>query len=234
MALPKPVRPEYSVTIPSSGKKIKYQPFSVKEEKILILASESKDEDEISNAITNVLENCVTTPGFKVEELALFDIELLFLKARAKSVGEELEVNVTDPGDSTYSTTHTIAVDKINVTKNKDHKDLISVAEDTFVKMRYPGINFFVEGVNLSNIAERLDLAAACVEQIVVGDEVYNREDMEEGEAQEWLEGLTSTQFGKVLEFFLTMPRLEHSFTLTNPNTKKKFTIRLEGLSDFF
>lgn len=234
MALPRPVRPEYTVTIPSSGKKVKFNPFSVKEEKVLILASESQDTDEIANAITNVLESCVTSPGFKVSELALFDIELLFLRARAKSVGESLAVRVTDPDDETFSTEHSIAVDKINVTKNKDHKDLIQVAEDTHIKMRYPGIEFFVEGVNLSNISERLDLAAKCVEQIVIGDEVYNKEDMSEGEAQEWLEGLTSTQFTKVLEFFVTMPRLEHSFTLTNTNTKKKFTIRLEGLSDFF
>ena len=234
MALPKPARPEYTCTIPSSGKKIKYQPFTVKEEKVLILASESQDNDEICNAITNVLESCVTSPGFKVSELALFDIEFLFLRTRAKSVGESLEVNVTDPDDETFTTQHSIAVDKINVSKNKDHKDLIEVAEGTFVKMRYPGIDFFVEGVSMNNITERLDLAADCVEQIIVGDEVYNREDMDPGEAQEWLEALTSTQFADVLEFFVTMPKLEHSFSLTNTNTKKKFTIRLEGLADFF
>jgi hypothetical protein len=234
MALPKPTRPEYTTTLPSTGKKIKYQPFSVKEEKVLILASESQDNDEIANAITNVLESSVTSPGFKVSELALFDIELLFLKARAKSVGESLEVNVTDPTDETYTTQHSIQIDKIGVTTNKDHKDLVTVTEDTHIKMGYPGIDFFVEGVNLTNISERLDLAAQCIEQIIIGDEVYNKEDMDPGEAQEWLEGLTSTQFSNVMEFFLTMPRLEHSFTLTNPNTKKKFTIKLEGLADFF
>lgn len=234
MALPKPTRPEYTTTIPSTGKKVKYQPFSVKEEKVLILASESQDSDEIANAITNVLESSVTTPGFKVSELALFDIELLFLKARAKSVGEKLEVNVTDPNDETYTVTHSIEIDKINVATNKDHKDLIEVAEGTAIKMKYPGIEFFVEGVNMNNITDRLDLAAQCIEQLVVGEEVYNKEDMDPGEAQEWLEGLTSTQFNKVMEFFLTMPKLEHSFSLTNANTKKKFTIRLEGLADFF
>ena len=234
MALPKPTRPEYTTVVPSTGKKVKYQPFSVKEEKILILASESQDTDEISNAITNVLESCVTSPGFKVSELALFDIELLFLRARAKSVGESLEVNVTDPDDQTYTVTHSIDIDKINVVKNKDHKELIEVGEGTAIKMRYPGIDFFVEGVNMNNISDRLDLAAQCIEQIVVGEEVYNREDMGPGEAQEWLEGLTSTQFSKVMEFFITMPRLEHKFTLTNSNTKKKFTIQLEGLADFF
>ena len=234
MALPKPSRPEYTTKIPSTDKSIKFQPFSVREEKILILASESKDNDEIANAITNVLESCVTTPGFKVSDLALFDIEYLFLKARAKSVGEKLEVNVTDPGDETYTTTHEIDVDKIQVQKNKDHKDLIQISEDTHIKMQYPGIDFFVEGVQLNNITDRLDLAAECVQQIVIGEEVYNKEDMTPGEIQEWIEGLTSTQFNKVMEFFITMPRLAHKFTLTNPKTKKKFAIELEGLADFF
>ena len=234
MALHKPNRPEYTTTLPSTGKKIKYKPFSVKEEKVLILASESSDPDEIANAITNTLENCVTSPGFNVQELALFDIELLFLKCRAKSVGEELEVNVTDPNDSTYTVTHSIDIDKIGVTKNKDHKELIEVAENTHVKMRYPGIDFFVEGVKMENISDRLDLTAKCVQQLVIGDEVYNREDMTQAEIEEWLEGLSSSQFAEILNFFFTMPRLEHKFTLTNSNTKKKFTIALEGLQDFF
>lgn len=234
MALPKPSRPEYSTKVPSTDKSIKFQPFTVREEKILILASESQDNDEIANAITNVLESCVTTPGFKVSDLALFDIEYLFLKARAKSVGEKLEVQVTDPGDETYTTTHEIDVDKIQVQKNKDHKDFIKLDEDTAIKLRYPGIDFFVEGVSLASISERLDLAAQCVEQIVIGEEVYNREDMTTNEIQEWIEGLTSVQFTKVLEFFVTMPKLAHKFTLTNPQTKKKFSIELEGLSDFF
>ena len=234
MALPKPARPEYSTTIPSTDKKIKYQPFTVREEKVLILASESQDNDEIANAITNVLESCVTSPGFKVSDLALFDIEYLFLKARAKSVGEKLEVNVTDPNDETFTTVHEIDVDKIQVQKNKDHKDLIELGEGTAIKMKYPGIGFFVEGVSMASITDRLDLAAECVEQIVVGEDVYNREDMSNEEIQEWIESLTSVQFTKVMEFFITMPRLAHKFTLTNSNTKKKFTIELEGLSDFF
>lgn len=234
MALPKPSRPEYNTEIPSTGKKIKFQPFTVREEKVLILASESQNNDEIANAITNVLESCVTTAGFKVSELALFDIEFLFLKCRAKSVGEKLEVNVTDPNDSNYSVTHEIDVDKINVTRNKEHKDLINLTEDTSIKMKYPGIDFFVEGVSLNNISDRLDLASQCVSQIVIGEEVYNKEDMTTNEIQEWIEGLTSVQFSKLMDFFATMPRLAHKFTLKNKNTGKNFTIELEGLADFF
>ena len=234
MALPKPVRPEYTTKLPSTGKTVKFVPFSVKEEKVLILASESKDMDEIANAITNVLESCVTSPNFQVKDLALYDIELLFLKTRAKSVGEKLEVRVTDPNDDTYTVPHEIDVDKITVKTTKGHSDTIKLGPDTVVKMRYPGIDFFVEGVPLNTITNRIDVASQCVEQIAVGEEVYNREDMQEGEAQEWLEGLTSTQFNKVMDFFQTMPRLSHSFTLKNKNTGEPFTITLEGLSDFF
>ncbi len=119
MALTKHIRPEYSTTLPSTGKRIKYQPFSVKEEKVLILAAESNDPDEIINAITNVLQNCVTTPAdFKVEELALFDIEYLFLKTRAKSAGEKIKLKVTDPNDQTFTKEHEINIDKITVEKN--------------------------------------------------------------------------------------------------------------------
>ena len=121
MALPKPVRPEYGTTIPSTGKRIKYQPFSVKEEKILILASESQDIDEISNAITNVLHNCVTTENFDIKDLALFDIEYLFLKTRAKSVGEKLTVNITDPEDPSYTVEHDIDVDSIDLKTAKSY-----------------------------------------------------------------------------------------------------------------
>ena len=234
MGLPKPIRPEYSTTIPSSGKKIKYQPFSVKEEKILILASESQDMDEITNAISNVLTNCVTTPNFNVEELALFDIEHLFLRTRAKSVGEKLDVRITDPDDETYTVDHQIDIDKITVSKNKDHDPKVIIDDQTTVIMGYPDIHFFAEGVSVDSITDRLDLAAKCVKQIVIGEEVYNKGDMSEREIQEWLEGLTSEQFGKIMTFFLTMPRLAHSITLTNANTKKKFTVTLEGLADFF
>ena len=233
MALPKPIRPEYSTTIPSTGKRIKYQPFSVKEEKILILASESQDMDEITNAITNVLNNCITT-DVKIEELALFDIEYLFLRTRAKSVGETLKVIVTDPNDPEYSVDHEIDIDKILVEKTKGHKDTVELAKDCSVVLKYPDIQFFAEGVNVASIGDRLDLAARCVKQIVMGDEVYSKEDMNLAEIQDWLEGLTSEQFGKIMDFFATMPRLRHSFTLKNENTGEPFTITLEGLADFF
>lgn len=235
MALPKPTRPEYSTTIPSSGKKIKYQPFSVKEEKVLILAAESEDSDEITNAITNVLKSCITSPqDFKVDELALFDIEYLFLKTRSKSAGEKIKVRVTDPEDETYTVDHEINIDRIKVEFNEEHTELIQITNDLSVKMKYPDISFFSEGVDVTNLAGTTKTIGRCIGQIISGDEVYNRADVTEDEMEEWMEGLTTDQFQKLAKFFETMPKLRHSFTLKNKKTGNDFTIKLEGLADFF
>jgi len=235
MGLPKPVRPEYSTTIPSSGKKIKYQPFTVKQEKVLILAAESQDQDEIVNAIVNVLSSCITSPSdIKVEHLALFDIEYLFLKARAKSVGEKVEVNITDPDDETFSTFHEIFIDRIGVEKNKDHTNLIKIDEDTSIKMKYPDISFFAQGVQLNSITDSIETICKCVESVIIDDEVYNTGDMESNELAEWIEDLTTEQFKKINGFFETMPKLSHTVTVRNTNTNKDFKVTLEGLADFF
>jgi len=235
MALPKHIRPEYSTTIPSTGKRIKYQPFSVKEEKVLVLAAESQDTDEITNAIENVLKSCVSSPtDFKVSDLALFDIEYLFLKARSKSAGEKIPIRLTDPSDSTFSVDHEINIDKIGILKDENHTNLIYLEDDVAIKMKYPDISFFNEGISIENITSTVTLISRLVEQIVIGEEVYNSEDMTENEVVEWLEGLTTEKFKKVTTFFETMPKLSHTITVRNTNTDKDFTIVLEGLADFF
>lgn len=235
MALPKNIRPEYTTTIPSTGKKIKYQPFSVKEEKVLILAAESGDTDEITNAVRNVLERCITQPtDFKADELALFDIEYLFLKTRGKSVGEKLKVMITDPNDESYVVEHEINLDKIGIVKDENHKELIELKEGVHLKMRYPDISFFNEGIDMNSIVNSLDLICRCVSQIVVEEEVYNRDDMSDQEIAEWVESLTSSQFSEVVKFFQTMPKLSHTVKLKNKNTGDDFSVTLEGLSDFF
>lgn len=235
MALPKPVRPEHSTTVPSTGKKIKYQPFTVKEEKILILAAEGQGIDEISNAISNVLTNCISSPAdFKVDDLALFDIEYLFLKCRAKSVGETVSVRITDPRDENYTITKDINVDSIKVEKTKGHTDLVDINDEIKVKMRYPGLEFFAEGLKVDNITESMETVAKCISSIVIEEEVYARGDMTEEEIVDWLEALTSAQFGKIMEFFQTMPKLRHTVKCTNKNTGDDFSVVLEGLADFF
>ena len=235
MALPKNIRPEYSTKLPSTGQRIKYQPFTVKEEKVLVLAAEGQDADEITNAISNVLSACISSPtDIKIEELALFDIEYLFLKTRAKSAGEKLDLKITDPNDASFTTDHSINIDKITVKKNPEHTDLIHINENTVVKMKYPGIEFFNEGVDLSNVAAQIAVIAKCVSQIVVDEEVYDSTDMSEEDVVEWLDGLTTAQFKKITDFFATMPKLSHTITAKNTNTDKDFTITLEGLQDFF
>jgi hypothetical protein len=234
MALPKPVRPEYNLTIPSTGKRIKFMPFSVREEKILILAAESQDADEIANAIRNTLERCVTTPGFKVDELALFDIEYLFLKCRAKSAGETIKVVVQDPNDEEFRTEHEINIDSIKVKKNKDHKDLIEVDPHTTVKMRYPGIAFFEEGIDAASVESMSNALQKCISQIIIDEEVHSKADMSDEEVDEWVEGLTQAQYRNLVEFFNTMPRLTHTFKIQNTRLDTEFSITLEGLADFF
>ena len=233
--LPKPSKPEYNTSIPSTGKKIKYQPFTVKEEKLLILAAESQDQDEITNAIINVLQNCVTSPSdLDVEELALFDIEYLFLKARSKSIGEKIDLIVTDPNDTDYRVEHSINIDKIGIDRTPGHTDVIEINDTMTLKMRYPDITFFNEGIDVSSVTRSLTTIGRCVSSLVVDDEVFNRSDMQEGEIEEWLESLTTSQFRKVTTFFETMPKLRYKFTMKNERTGNDFEITLEGLADFF
>ena len=234
MTLPKFVRPEYNLTIPSTGERIKYQPFSVREEKVLILAAESQEPDEISNAIRNTLERCVTTPGFKVDDLALFDIEYVFLKCRSKSAGETIKVTVQDPSDETFTLEHEIEIDKIKIEKTKDHSDLITLDENTKVKMKYPDISFFEEGIQMDNVDAMTKTVARCIGSIICGEEVHNQADLEPGEIEEWVDGLTQVQYKALTDFFESMPKLRHKMKFTNTNTKKEFTIVLEGLADFF
>tara|TARA_R110002012_G_scaffold131021_1_gene283574 strand:- start:377 stop:1084 length:708 start_codon:yes stop_codon:yes gene_type:complete len=235
MALPKPARPEYSTTLPSTGKRIKYQPFTVKEEKVLVLAAEGSDPDEITNAISNVLTTCITSPAdIKIEELALFDIEYLFLKTRAKSAGEKIQLKIQDPDDPEFVTDYEINVDKIGVKKQKEHTDLIQMTETMFVKMKYPDISFFNEGIDMSGMDAQFSIVARCISQITDGEDVYQSEDMSAGELEDWLDELTSENFKKITNFFDTMPKLSHTITMKNTNTDKDFTVTLEGLADFF
>lgn len=234
MALPKHIRPEYSTKLAATGKTIKYMPFSVREEKVLVLAAESEDNDEITNAITNVLNNCITTPDIKVEDLALFDIQHIFLKCRAKSAGEKLKLKVKDPNDESFEVEHEIHLEKIQVEKTEGHTDLISISNDVKVKMKYPGIQFFADGLAMDGIQEVANSIAACISQLVVGEEVFNRSDMTDEEIKDWVDDLQQKDVESIVAFFKTMPKLRHSFKLRNTKTDKDFTIQLDGLQDFF
>ena len=237
MPVPKISTPTYELILPSSGRKIKYRPFLVKEEKILIIALESQDQKQIANSIKSILGNCILTRGTKVEKLSTFDIEYLFLNVRGKSVGEQIEVMVTCPDDEKTQVPMSINIDSIKVEKSKDHKTDIKLDEQFTLKMRYPSLNEFIK-TNFSademKVDDTFDLIASCIDQIYSEEESWTQEDCTKKEMVEFLEQLNSSQFKEIETFFETMPKLSHKVKVKNPNTGVESEIVLEGLQNFF
>ena len=238
MPLPKISTAEYELTLPSNGKTIKYRPFLVREEKILILALESENQKQITTAVRQVIKECVLTKGIKVDQLPSFDIEYLFLNIRGKSVGESIELMVTCGDDGKTEVPVTVLIDDIEVSTNDEHSPDIELSDGYSVKMKYPSLNQFIE-TNFSQDDE--DAVEKSFEMIATSiDMVYNDKDMfaasecTKKELKEWVESLTSAQFAKIEKFFETMPKLQHTLKVVNPNTKKENTVILEGLTDFF
>ena len=237
MPLPKISTPTYELVLPSSGRKIKYRPFLVKEEKILIIALESQDQKQIGNSIKSILSNCILTRGTKVDKLSTFDIEYLFLNVRGKSVGEQIEVMVTCPDDEKTQVPMSINIDSIKVEKSKDHKTDIKLDEQFTLKMRYPSLNEFIKtnfSVDEMKVDDTFDLIASCIDQIYSEEESWTQEDCTKKEMVEFLEQLNSSQFKEIETFFETMPKLSHKVKVKNPNTGVESEIVLEGLQNFF
>ena len=238
MPLPKIATPTYELVLPSSNKKIKYRPFLVKEEKILILAMESQDSTQIANAVKDVISNCILSRGIKVEKLATFDIEYLFLNIRGKSVGEQIEVMVTCPDDGKTQVPASINVDSIKVQKDENHSTDISLDDVYTLRMKYPSLTEFIKN-NFSamqemNVDDTFDLIASCIDQVYNEEESWTGADCTKKELKDFLEQLDSKQFKMVEKFFETMPKLSHTVKVINPNTKKECEIKLEGLQNFF
>jgi len=240
MPLPTIATPTYELTLPSTGKKIKYRPFLVKEEKLLILALDSKDQFEITNSVKDVLKKCVLTRGIKIDDLPTFDIEYLFLNVRAKSVGEDINLVVTCPDDKETEVPVTIYVDEIEVIKSKEHSKDITLDKDMTLRMKYPSLNQFVEN-NFdvednpeTTVNKTFQLVADCMETVFTKEDAWDSNDYSPEERMQFIEQLSSKQFKEVEKFFATMPKLSHTIEVTNPNTKKKSSIVLEGLADFF
>lgn len=238
MPLPKIVTPEYDLVLPSTQKKITYRPFLVKEEKLLVLALESESTKQITTAIKSVLKSCILTRGIKVEKLPTFDIEYLFLNIRARSVGEEVEVNIVAPDDGETNVTVTIDLEDIQVQTDENHSNKIKLDETLMMEMKYPSLeqfisnNFDFEGE--TDINQSFELIASCIDKIYNEDEVWSTDDCTKKEVVDFLEQMSSTQFKEIEQFFETMPKLSHAIEITNPSTKVKSTIVLEGLSSFF
>ena len=238
MPLPKIATPTYELELPSTGQTINYRPFLVKEEKVLVIALESEDNKQITSAIKAVLKNCIITKGIKVESLPTFDIEFLFLNIRGKSVGEELEVNVVCPDDEETQVPVTIDLDEIKVQKNENHTNKIKIDENVMMEMKYPSLEQFIKNnfdLDDKNAMEQsFDLIATSIDKIYTADEVWAAADCTKKEMKEFLEGMNSQQFKDIESFFETMPKLSHTISVTNPNTKVKSDVVLEGLASFF
>tara|TARA_B100000927_G_C16469118_1_gene470836 strand:+ start:22 stop:738 length:717 start_codon:yes stop_codon:yes gene_type:complete len=237
MPLPKISTPTYELVLPSSGRKIKYRPFLVKEEKILIIALESQDQKQIATAIKQILASCILTKGTKVEKLSTFDIEYLFLNVRGKSVGEQIEVMVTCPDDGKTQVPMSINIDSIKVTKSKNHKSDIKLDDTYTLKMRYPSLDEFIKSnfsMDKMEVDDTFDLIASCIDQVYSEEESWTQEDCTKKELSEFLEQLNSGQFKEIEQFFNTMPKLSHKVKVKNPNTGVENEVVLEGLQNFF
>ena len=238
MPLPKIATPTYELELPSTEKTIRYRPFLVKEEKLLVLALESEDNKQITTAIKTVIKNCISTKGIKVETLPTFDIEYLFLNIRGKSVGEELDINIVCPDDKKTEVPVTINLDDIHVQKDDDHTKQIRIDANIMMEMKYPSLDEFIknnfdfgEG---NQMEQSFDLIASCIDKIYTEDEVWSTADCTKKEVKEFLESMNSSQFKDIEKFFETMPKLQHTITVTNPKTKVKSDVVLEGLASFF
>ena len=238
MPLPKIAAPTYTLELPSTGQEINYRPFLVKEEKVLVIALESEENKQITNAIKTVIKNCILTKGIKVETLPTFDIEYLFLNIRGKSVGEEIEVNVICPDDEVTQVPVTIDLDDIQVQKSDEHTNKIKLDDTLMMEMKYPSLDEFIKNnfdLNDENSMDQsFNLIASCVSNIFSEDEVWAAEDCTKKELKEFLEQMNSAQFKDIEKFFETMPKLSHKIKVTNPKTKVESEVVLEGLASFF
>ena len=240
MPLPKINTPTHELVLPSNGKKIKYRPFLVREEKILVMAMESEDMKQVTTAIVDILNNCILTRGVKVEKLSTFDIEYLFLNVRSKSVGETVEVNVTCPDDGETQVQMEIDIDSIKVQKDKNHTNIVKLDDNLSMKLKYPSMNEFIENnfdasdTSRSEVSQSLDMITSCIDMIYNEEESWSSSDSTKKELSEFIEQLNTKQFKDVEKFFTTMPKLTHTVKVKNPNTKVESEVVLEGLASFF
>ena len=240
MPLPTIETPSYELKLPSSSKKIKYRPFLVKEEKILILALESRDQNEITNAVTDVLKKCILTRGVKVDDLPTFDIEYIFLNIRAKSIGEDIKMMVTCPDDNETKVPVTVYVDEIKVVRPEDHTTDIVLDDKMTLRMKYPSLNQFiddnfeVEDEPETVVDKTFKVIADCMETVFTKEDAWDAKDYTPDERLKFVEQLSSKQYKQVEKFFATMPKLSHTIEVINPNTKEKGSVVLEGLANFF
>jgi hypothetical protein len=236
MALPEVVLPTYELEIPSSGKTIKYRPFVVKEEKLLLLALETNDEKQIEDAVRALLKGCIQS-RVKLEDLALFDLEYIFLNIRAVSVGEVVEMNITCQDDGVTQVRYNLNLTDVKVNKPEGHSNKIMLSDKMGVIMKYPSFEEFVKVsiIGQSPTADSVvEIMANCIDQIFDSEDVYDSSTTSKKEFVEFVEKLTNKQFEEVQKFFNDAPVLEHTIKVKNPNTGVINEVTISGLSNFF
>ena len=236
MALPKVTAPTYELELPSSGKKVKYRPFLVKEEKILLIAMDSKDDKQITQAVIDTLGACIITRGIKPSSLPSFDLEYIFLKIRAASVGEVVTLNVTCLDDNKTQVSHDLNLSDVEVFKPEGHDPKVMITDKVGVIMKYPSIEHFINTglADKGDAIDGLDFIVSCVDQIFDGEEVTEAKECTKKELANFVESMTQEQFDKLSKFFETMPKLQHTFKVKNPKTKKESEYTISGLQSFF
>ena len=236
MALPKLITPTYELEIPSTDVKIKYRPFLVKEEKILMMAMESKASSDITQAVKDIVKEC-TFEKVDISNMPMFDVEYIFLQIRSKSVGEVSKLKLLCPDDGKTYAEVELNLNEVKVQVGEDHTNKIELDKGMGMIMTYPTIDSFADGgikdINASNM---LEVISGCILQIYEedGKKTYDSKDQTKKELSEFIEQLSTKQFKDVQKFFETMPKLKHEITITNPKTKKESKITLTGLNDFF
>jgi len=233
MALPKLNTQTYELEVPSTDEKIRYRPFLVKEEKILLQAQEGGD-GEIMDAVADVVESC-TFGKINVSKLPSFDLEYIFLKIRSKAVGEKVTLNLPFPGDENVKIPTKVDLSKVEVHMAEEHTNKIDLTDEVSVVMRYPTIKTF-GGIKVTNLTadDAVEMTSRCIHQVINGVETFEAADLSKEDKSEFIENLTQDQFAKIQQFFTTMPKLSHTVTLTHPKTKKKAKYKLEGMQSFF
>lgn len=241
MPLPKINTPTYELTLPSNKKKVKYRPFLVREEKILVLALESEDQKQITDAIIQIIGDCLITKNIDVTKLPTFDIEYLFLNVRSKSVGETVEVNVTCPDDGKTKVETSINIDDIKVIKDKNHKLIVQLDDKYSMKLKYPTLDQFIENNFDFEMAEAkesvsaaMSMLSTCIDMIYDDQESWDASESTKEELDEFIDQLNTKQFQEVEQFFKTMPKLSHTLKVRNPQTDVESEVVLEGLASFF
>ena len=233
MALPKLDTVHYELTLPSTGEKLKYRPFLVKEQKELMIAQESEDDKLIESAFAQILNNCILD---KIDpyKMPMFDVEYIFLRIRGKSVGEKVTLNLLCPDDEKTRVNVEIDLEEVDVQMKEDHTNIIDLTNDISIIMKYPCLADMAGFTDEGEVKSVFGMIKRCINEVHEGETVHNKVDMSEKELDDFIDSMSTSHFEDLTKFFDTMPKLLHIIEVKNPKTKKKVEIPIEGLQSFF